>query len=58
MVADIEPGKIVFMKERRVRTVAIDMDEAAKQLDIDPFPESPSRTWGGDRSQKGTLYDD
>ena len=49
-------GKVVSMGDRRVRTIAIALDEASEFLDIDEFPEGSNRTWGGARDAMGTWH--
>lgn len=44
-----EIDKLVDLGGRRVRTVALDLEEAGHFLDVDPFPISQNRTWGGNR---------
>jgi len=42
-------GKIVAMGERRVRTIALDLEQASTFLDVETFPQGIVRTWGGSR---------
>ena len=42
-------SKTVSMGERRPRTIAIDLQQAAEYLDVDEFPRADSRSWGGSR---------
>ena len=47
-------SKKVSMGERRPRTIAIDLEQAAEFLDVDDFPEGRDRTWGGPRGAMDT----
>jgi hypothetical protein len=44
-----EISKTVNLNNGRPRTLAIDLNQAAKYLDVDSFPEVSERTWGGCR---------
>jgi DNA primase len=44
-----ELSKIVIMSDRRVRTIALDIEQAGEFLDVESFPISQERAWGGAR---------
>lgn len=50
-------AKVVAMGDRRVRTIALDLDEASKFLDVDEFPKGNDRTWGGARDAMHAWQD-
>ena len=50
-------GKQVAMGDRRPRTVAIDLRQAAEFLDVDDFPQGTDRTWGGAREAMQSWHD-
>ena len=50
-------GKVVSMGERRVRTIAVDLDQAAEFLDVDEFPVGTNRHWGGARGAMDTWHE-
>ena len=45
-----ETSKTVKLGTKRLRTIVIDLDRAAQFLELDGFPGSQNRTWGGSRS--------
>ena len=45
--------KQVTLGGRRLRTIALDLTQAADRLDVDPFPATRERSWGGSRSGEG-----
>lgn len=40
-------SKQILLGDQRPRTIAIDLDQASKFLDVEEFPQSTNRTWGG-----------
>ena len=50
-------SKVVAMGDRRVRTVAVDLEQAAEFLDVDEFPEGSNRHWGGVRGAMDAWHE-
>ncbi len=42
-------GRQIVMGNSRPRLIAIDLEQASEFLDVDTFPETTSRAWGGNR---------
>ncbi len=50
-------GKVASIGERRVRTIAIDLQQASEFLDVDEFPVGSDRSWGGARDAMHAWHD-
>ena len=50
-------GKVATLGERRVRTIAIDLEQAGEFLDVDEFPVGTDRSWGGAREAVQAWHD-